>query len=129
MRIRTAVVVSMLLGGAPLAAHHWLSASFDATRPFTMTGVVTAFAWTNPHVAVRFDVRDGRTDAVTNWLLDMGSPASLAPLGWSRSALKPGDTIVVEGIPSRDGMPVGYAYAVTVAATGKRLQAAPPRER
>jgi hypothetical protein len=123
-----ALTIVVLLTCAPLAAHHWASASFDATRPFTITGVVTKFAWTNPHVALHLDVRDAQTGAVVPWTMDMASPSSLTRLGWSKNAVKPSDTIVVDGIPSRDGSPVGYAYAVTITATGRRLAAAPPKE-
>lgn len=129
MRRRIVLVVLVLFAGVPLAAHHWFGASFDASRPFRMTGVVTTFAWTNPHAALYLDVKDEKNGAVTAWMMDMGSPGSLARLGWARDAVKAGDAIVVEGIPSRDGSRVGYAYAVTVAATGRRLPAAPPRER
>jgi hypothetical protein len=129
MRLSAPLAIVLLLAGVPLAAHHWLSASFDARRPFTMTGVVTTFAWTNPHVALHLDVRDKRTGAVTSWMMDMGSPSSLTRLGWSKRALEAGDTIVVEGIPARDGSLVGYAYAVTITATGRRLPAAPTRAR
>lgn len=129
MRLPVALIIALLVGGAPLAAHHWLSASFDARRPFTMTGVVTAFAWTNPHVALHVDVKDAETGAVTAWMMDMGSPSSLARLGWSKRSVTTGDAVVVEGIPSRDGNPVGYAFAVTITATGRRLAAAPQRDR
>lgn len=124
MRTRVAIAVVACLGAAPLAAHHWFSANFDASRPFTMPGVVTKFAWTNPHVALYLDVKDAKTGVVRGWMMDMGSPASLARLGWSKNTLTIGDAIVVDGIPSRDGTPVGFAYAVTVNATGQRLCAA-----
>jgi len=126
MPSRVLPVVLLLLADAPLRAHHWLSASFDPARPFTMTGVVTRFAWTNPHVALHLDVRDETSGVVSAWMMDMGSPSSVAPLGWSKSTLVPGDVIVVEGILSRDGSRVGYAYAVTITATGRRLRASPP---
>ena len=123
------IALVLLLTGAPLAAHHWFSANFDGSRPFTMTGLVTKFAWTNPHVALYLDVKDEKIGTRTAWMMDMGSPSSLTRLGWSKDSLEVGETIVVEGIPSRDGSRVGYAYVVTVAATGRRLPAAPPRER
>ena len=129
MRTRVVVALVVLLAGAPLAAHHWFSANFDASRPFTLTGVVTKFAWTNPHVALYLDVKDGKTGAVTAWMMDMGSPASLVRLGWSKDTVKAGDAVVVDGIPSRDGQPVGCPYAVTVTGTGRRLSAAPPTGR
>lgn len=129
MRTRVVVALVVLLGVAPLAAHHWFSANFDASRPFTLTGVVTKFAWTNPHVALYLAVKDGKTGAVTAWMMDMGSPGSLVRLGWSKDTVKAGDAIVVDGIPSRDGNPVGYPYAVTWTGTGRRLSAAAPTGR
>jgi hypothetical protein len=126
MLLPAALVVLVLLGGAPRTAHHWLSASFDASRPFTLTGVVATFSWTNPHVALSLDVTDPASGAVVRWMMDMGSPSSLVRLGWTKSMVTIGETVVVEGIPSRDGRPVGYPYRVTMTATGRRLRAAPP---
>ncbi|MBI2188436.1 MAG: hypothetical protein HYU37_15145 [Acidobacteria bacterium] len=80
-------------------------------------------------MALYLDVADATTGRATTWLMDMGSPASLARLGWSKATVKAGDRIVVEGIPSRDGSPVGYPYTVTLSATGHRLRAAPPTDR
>jgi len=129
MRLPLVVLAVLVLRSGAPAAHHWASASFDAARPFTLTGLVTKVVWTNPHVALYLEVRDERTSAPVSWMMDMGSPSTLARLGWSKTSVKAGDAIVVDGIPSRDGTRVGYAYAVTMAATGRRLPASPVRER
>ena len=39
----------LLLGVAPLAAHHAIAAKFDSTKPLTLRGTVTAIDWANPH--------------------------------------------------------------------------------
>ncbi len=108
---------------APLSAHHWFNADYDASHTFTMTGVVTRFEWKNPHALFYMGVADGR-GGTTTWLMEMGSPNSLTRAGWSRSALRVGETVTVEGLASRGGEPMGYPLAVVTEA-GRRLVAAP----
>ena len=42
----------------PLLAHHSFGAEYDATKPITLTGVVTKIEWTNPHSHIFVDVKD-----------------------------------------------------------------------
>ena len=106
-----------------LSAHHWFNASYDASQTFAMTGVVTRFEWKNPHALFYLSVADGR-GGTTAWLMEMGSPNSLTRAGWSRSTLRVGETVTVEGLASRGGAPMGYPLTVVTEA-GRRLVAAP----
>jgi hypothetical protein len=117
-----------IAASAPLSAHHWFNASYDSSRTVTLTGIVTRFEWKNPHALFYIDVPDGRGGVATRWLMEMGSPNSLARAGWSRSSLRVGETVTVEGIPARKGVPMGYPMAV-VTETGRRLIAASPPAR
>ena len=119
------VTVAALLACAPLRAHHWINAGYDPDKTFTMTGVVTRYEWKNPHALFYMEVADPGTGRVTRWLMEMGSPNSLLHSGWSKTSLRVGERVTVEGIPSRDGHPMGYPLTVTVADTGRRLLAAP----
>ena len=43
-----------------LLAHHSFGAEYDATKPVTLTGVITKIDWTNPHSYFFIDVKDDK---------------------------------------------------------------------
>jgi len=105
-------------------AHHSFAAEFDITKPVTLVGKVTKIEWTNPHAYLFVDVADPQTGAVTNWEVEMGSPNGLTRLGWTRTALKPGDAVTIEGSVGRNKSNLANARSVVMTATGKKLGAA-----
>ena len=62
------VLVATALGvmGASLSAHHSVSGQYDASKPLTLTGVITKVDWINPHVYLHLDVKE-KDGAVTAW--------------------------------------------------------------
>src|ERR1051325_7911246 len=102
MKILAAVVAVVVLGAAQVRAHHSFAAEYDSKKPITLTGTVTKIEWLNPHVRFYADVKDGN-GAVANWEFELGAGTSLVRQGWTRTSLKPGDTIKVEGYQARDG--------------------------
>src|SRR5437773_10201142 len=86
----------LLTGAIPVTAHHSFAAEYDSNQPVKVTGVVTKVEWTNPHIWFFLDVKDDK-GAVTNWGFSGGPPGVLQRRGISRSAMKPGDVVVVEG--------------------------------
>jgi hypothetical protein len=94
-------------------AHHSFAAQFDPAKPFTINGAVTKIEWTNPHIYLYVDVKD-TSGAVVNWAVEMGNPLQLVRLGWTRSDMKIGDSITVDGWLARDGAKLMNAKAVVV---------------
>src|SRR5499427_8220272 len=98
--------------GPRLLAHHSFAAEFDDTKPVKMTGTLTKVEWANPHIWFYVDVKnpDG---TVTNWGFSGGAPGVLQRRGVSRTAMKPGDQVVVQGYRAKDGSFNGSGDTVT----------------
>ena len=129
MHIKTTAVIALaftmtVIAAAPIAAHHSFAAEFDITKPVTLVGSVTKIEWTSPHAYIFIDVKDPQSGTVTNWEIEMGSPAGLTRLGWTRTMLKPGDGVTVEGSIGRNKPNLANARSGVMTATGKKLGAA-----
>jgi hypothetical protein len=114
LQLSFAVLCALTMSG-PLCAHHGSSVSYDVAKRITLKGIVTEFAWSNPHVQIYFDAKDEKGDIV-NWTGEMNSPGVLARGGWSRHSVKPGDQITITLVPSRaPGTHAGLAGRVVLA--------------
>ena len=100
-RALTAVMM-VLLGGAPLVAHHSFPAQYDRSKPFTITGTVTKMEWQNPHIYFYVSVKDA-AGKETVWAVEGMAPNGLYRQGWRRDTLKAGDVVTVDGWLARDG--------------------------
>ena len=105
--------IGLLLGAAPLIAHHSF-AIFDTAKTVPLSGTVTAFEWTNPHAYIEIDVPQ-TGGGVKHWSVEMGSPSILMQSGWTFRAVKAGDKISVTLNPLRNGDPGGLLIQATLA--------------
>lgn len=96
--------VAALFAASAAQAHHSFAVYFDPDKNVTVTGKVTAFRFTNPHGLVVLEVT-GADGKVTEWRAETNAPVVLTRRGWTRDAIKPGETITIEGWASRDGKP------------------------
>lgn len=125
-RVVLALLVVLLTASIvpePSWAHHSF-AMFDTDTTLTLTGKVTSFQWTNPHVYIEMDVTEGET--VRHWTIELGSPSILQRAGWKFSDIKPGLTITATLNPLRDGQPGGLLGRVTLP-DGRQLGNGPGR--
>jgi hypothetical protein len=104
-----------------VAAHHSFAAEFDMTKPVTLVGKVTKIEWTNPHAYLFLDVPDAQAGAVMNWEIELGSPNGLTRLGWTRTLLKPGDGVTIEGSLGRNKSNLANARPVVMTASSQKI--------
>jgi hypothetical protein len=101
-----ALFCGSLLFSIPSVAHHGTNTEYDSEHPMTVVGVVTEFAFVNPHVQIYFDVTDAKGNVV-HWGVESASPGRLVRVGWNRNIIKPGDKLTLTFEPARSGQPVG----------------------
>jgi len=112
------IALSAMLGAAlfdptPGLAHH-SNVAFEVTKVITITGVVKAFEWRNPHTWVLLTVDDGKGGKV-DWAVEGRAPGVLLRAGWTKNSLQPGEMITVDMSPAKDGSKTGLVARVTKA--------------
>jgi hypothetical protein len=108
-----AVASAFLLATMRSSAHHAFAAEYDENKPVTVSGTVTRFEWTNPHVWLYVDGK-GEGDKVISWNFEMGSPNGLLHRGWRRTELKKGDTVTVQAYRAKDASNLANVRTVTL---------------
>ena len=115
MKITFAVLTAgagLFLSALPVLAHHSFAAEFDATKPVSVKGTVTAMDWVNPHSWLRFDVKteDGK---VEHWSAECLPPNGLYRQGWRKDSVKIGDRITVTAYLAKDASSTASIRLVT----------------
>ena len=117
---------ALLLAAAPPVIAHHGTTNYEMVngKTITLSGVVTEFNWSNPHVYVLFDVTDEK-GTVVHWAGEMNSPGVLKNAGWSKKTLKAGDKVTMTLRPNKFGTPVGLISRANMLVNGKPLQVGP----
>ena len=95
-----ACVAGLALSGPALAHHSF--AMFDAAKTVTMEGTVVSFELINPHSWLYITAKDASGKSV-EWAFEMGGLAAMARVGFQKDWIKPGDRILVDFHPLKDG--------------------------
>jgi len=94
---------AVLLAAAPVLAHHSWPVAFG--KLVTVKGTVAEFVWENPHPMITLEVRadDGKME---RW--QVGGPAisRMEANGWTKTTVKPGDTLIGTGYQFTDGQKI-----------------------
>ena len=117
MKIKSSFLLAtgfgLVMAAVPVLAHHSFAAQYDRSKPVTLNGSVTKVDWINPHARIFVDVKDAN-GKVANWEVELSAPAMLMRRGWTKSSLKVGETVTVNGSLAKDGSNLTNATSVTL---------------
>jgi len=120
----TILLTALLIAGSiqwfviPAAAHHAEAPFYDMSKTVDIKGVVTKWAFKNPHPFLYVEVADDK-GAKTEWTIEFVGPVRLAKIGWSAKTFTPGEVVSVSGHPSRAEGTHGISSATVARADGK----------
>jgi hypothetical protein len=118
-RLMTAAfVLSLFVISIPLSAHHG-NAAFDTGKKLTVKGTVTEWTWGNPHIYVKFDVKDDKGNVV-HWVAEASNPAAMISRGWNARDVKVGDEITLTMTVAKNGAPIGRVQQI-ILPDGRKL--------
>jgi hypothetical protein len=114
------MVVGAVLARVPPALAHHSFAMYDPSVTVRLDGTVKEFQWTNPHALLWVIGTTKPGGEATLWTIELPtSPGNLSRLGWTKHTLSPGDRVVVELNPLRDGQHGGSFRKMTMVQTGQ----------
>ena len=112
LRIILSLALAVSTFSSPLVAHHG-GAAYDTDKRVTIKGTVSDWLWSNPHCLLKFDVKDDKGE-VQHWVTETSSPVDMLRLGWTSTAVKAGDEITIDLMPSKNSTPVGRIRQLTL---------------
>jgi hypothetical protein len=118
--ITRSLLCLMLLTAATGAMAHHSFAMFDAAHRSSIQGTVRAVEWTNPHVWVWIDHKEG-SGAPVPYAFELASPGEITRnSGWKKTSLTIGEQVTIEYAALRSGKN-GGALARVIRSNGEVL--------
>ena len=99
--VASLVGFSSALATTAATAHHSF-AMFDMTKSVRLEGTVRRFEWTNPHSWIFLEV-SGPAATIEEWTIELPAAGVLARQGWTKTYLRPGERVVLNVNPLKDG--------------------------
>jgi hypothetical protein len=117
--MRPTGILMLALAATPCVAHH-STAEFDYGKTASVSGTVKEFLWTNPHSYIELLTTDA-SGKQTVWSIECGTPEINFRRGWTKTSLKPGDSVQMTIAPSRNNVSGGTLRVLTLA-DGRQLK-------
>ena len=106
--------LAVVFFAANVFAHHGTSISYEMDKTITVTGTVTEFDFSFPHPSLFFDVKDEKGQVVKWGSEFLPTPPAMRNLGWDKTTIKYGDTVVLGCHPSKSNKPVCAVQTITI---------------
>ena len=94
------VVMFLSLGSTELLAHHAFYSTYDRDKTIKIEGTLKEFLWRNPHSFMKVEAPDENGERQT-WVIEGAAAAVFAEQGVTTNTLRPGDHVIVTGVPGR----------------------------
>jgi hypothetical protein len=95
------IALTALVFGRFSYSHHSFPATYVEGETARIEGELAAFMCRNPHSYVHVNVTDASGESV-RFAVEWGAAAALARQGVNRGTLRPGDFVIVTGLPGRN---------------------------
>ena len=112
-RTSVAILVAWLSLNSAAIAHHSVGINFDASKAFSLTGVLKELDIRNPHSQVTLSVK-GTDGVVKDWFIEWSDKNALLRRKVGYERMKVGDTVMIRVSPSRRLENVGYFQSATL---------------
>jgi hypothetical protein len=110
-------VLGVLAAGAALAHHGW--SGYDETKPLTLTGVIRASTYEQPHGTIRLEVQKPKKKT---WLVVLAPPSRMQSRGLPAETLKVGTEATVLAYGSKTVPDEARAERITIAGKTTELR-------
>ena len=90
----------LTLAGSQASAHHAATATYLHGKSVMIEGTLKEFVWRNPHSFMKVEAPDDK-GTMQLWLIEGAAPTQLAEGGVTKNSLRPGDHLIVTGMPGR----------------------------
>ena len=98
--VSSSVLMLLMLGGSLTFAHHSVSAAYLHGKSIKIEGTLKEFLWRNPHSYIKVQAPDEKGE-MQMWVIEGAAPAQLNEQGLTTNILRPGDHVIVTGLPGR----------------------------
>ena len=93
-------LVALALGGGLALAHHSATATYIVGKSVKIEGTLKELIWRNPHSYIKVEAPDDKGE-MQIWVIEGAAPGQLAEQGLTANRLRPGDKVIVTGLPGR----------------------------